>query len=260
MLDLITFGPHLQMKLVSRFGIALAILCALAILIGAHRLSAAPPSLTCSTNNASISAPQVGSTLNGIVQIEGVASLGGQFQYYKVEFSPSGRDDFGGTISGVIRSQVSNGQLAVWDSASVPDGVYSLRLRVVDVTGNYCDIIVTGLKVQNSVPIQPTEEPTAVETEAPPEPAVVPTAVPTIQIGAPTEATGATAPTPSGTAQATRTPGSNALIPGGINTDSIVQGLGDVFGSLGRIFFFGVVTMAGVMLVVGVIFFVRRVL
>lgn len=247
------------MKLDCRIYIALALIVALAALIGAGRLNAAPPALNCSPSIASITAPQAGSTLNGVVQIEGTASLGGQFQFYKLEFAPSGTNDFT-VFSGLIRQQVSNGQLAVWDSASVPDGIYSFRLRVVDTTGNYCDAFATDLKVQNSVPIEPTETPTAVDTEAPPEQAVVPTAVPTIQIGVPTEPGNPPSATPVATAGATRTPASSSLIPGGINTDSIFQGLGQIFGNIFRTFLFGVVTMAGIMLVIGVIFLVRRVL
>jgi hypothetical protein len=247
------------MRLDFRSGIILTVIVALAILASADRLNAAPPALNCVASDASIVSPQSGATLNGVVQIEGTASLGGQFQFYKLEFSPTGRDEFT-VFSGLIRQQVANGQLAVWDSASVPDGVYSIRLRVVDTTGNYCDAVITDLRVQNSAPIQPTITPTAVETEAPPEPAVVPTAVPTIQIGVPTEAGGASAPTPRATTAATRTPGSTSIIPGGFNPDSIFEGAGQIFGNLLRTFLFGVVTMAGVMLVVGVIFFVRRVL
>jgi hypothetical protein len=247
------------MKLDYRFAIGTALIVVLAILTSAGRLGAAPPALNCGASNASISAPQSGATLNGVIQIEGSASLGDQFQYYKLEFSPTGRDEFT-VFSGLIRQQVSNGQLGVWDSASVPDGTYSIRLRVVDATGNYCDAAISDLHVQNSAPIQPTETPTAVETEAPPEQAVVPTAVPTIQISLPSEPGSAPTPTTAATAVGTRTPGSSSLLPGGINTDSIFAGLGQVFGSLLRTFLFGVVTMAGILLVIGVIFFVRRVL
>jgi hypothetical protein len=246
------------MKLGSRFGIIIALIGTLAIVAGVNRLNAAPPSLTCGASNASITSPQAGATLNGIIQIQGSASLGAEFQYYKLEFSPAGRDAFT-VFSGLIRQPVEIGQLAVWDSASVPDGTYSIRLRVVDATGNYCDAEVTGLIVQNSVPIQPTEAPTEVPTEAPPVQAVVPTGVPTIQIGVPTEPGSTSAPTPLATAGPTPTPGSTSILPGGINTDSIFQGLGQIFGNLLRTFLFGVVTMAGIMLVIGAIFFVRRV-
>lgn len=246
------------MKAYVPISILLALIISAALLFDVARLSAAPAALTCGTNNAAITSPQSGATLNGVVQIEGTASLGDQFQYYKLEFSPGG-DNFT-VFSGLIRQQVNAGQLAVWDSASVPDGVYSIRLRVVDATGNYCDVVVSGLKVQNSTPITPTEAPTPVDTEAPPVENVVPTAVPTIQIGAPTEPGRTSAATEAATPSGTRTPGGVTLIPGGFSTDSIFTGVRQAFGSLARIFFFGAVTMAGVVLVVGVIFFVRRVL
>jgi hypothetical protein len=251
-------GARIIMKSSRQIGIALALALTLAISASASVLGATPPRLNCTASNAAITSPQSGASLTGVVQIEGVASLGDQFQYYKLEFSPAGRDAFT-VFSGLIRQQVNNGQLGVWDSASVPDGVYSIRLRVVDATGNYCDVVTTGLNVQNSAPKPPTEVPTEVATEAPPEQAVVPTAVPTIQIGVPTEP--ASGPTPTSPAAAsTRTAGSTSLLPGGFSTDSIVEGLSQMLGGFFRTFLFGVVAMAGIMLVVGVIFLVRRVL
>jgi hypothetical protein len=251
-------SSRIAMKFHRRIGIIVLLLVALAEIASTNMSKAAPPGLNCTASNAAITSPQSGATLNGVVQIEGVASLGDQFQYYKLEFSPAGKDQFT-VFSGLIRQQVNNGQLGVWDSASVPDGDYSIRLRVVDTTGNYCDVVTTGLKVQNSVPIPPTEAPTEVPTEAPPEQAVVPTAVPTIQIGVPSEA--ATGPTPTSPAAAagTRTPGSTSILPGGISTDTIFGSLSQVFGGFLRTFLFGVVAMAGIMLVIGVIFLVRRV-
>lgn len=236
------------------------ILVVAAAAFGFGRLSAAPPALTCGPGNAAITAPQTGATLNGIVQIEGTASLVGQFQYYKLEFSPSG-DNYT-VFSGLIRQQVTAGQLAVWDSASVPDGVYSIRLRVVDATGNYCDAVVSGLTVQNSTPITPTEVQVATptETEAAPQENVVPTAVPTIQIGAPTEPGRTAAATDVATPSGTRTPSGVSIIPGGFSTDSLFSGVTSAMNGLARTFFFGAVTMAGILLLIGVIFFVRRVL
>ncbi len=249
----------MTMKLPRRFGIALALIVVLANLVSVTRLDAAPPALECNPGNAAITSPQQDSVLNGTVQIEGTVSLGAAFNRYKLEFSPAGRDEFH-LIGSEVRQQVANGQLGVWDSASVPDGTYSIRVRVVDATGNYCEAVITGLRVQNAEPIKPTDSPTPVETEVTPEFAVVPTAVPTIQIGVPTEPSNAATPTRPAPAGSTRTPSPNVALPGGFNVDSLFEGLGQVFGGLLRTFLFGAMTMAGIMLIVGVIFYVRRVL
>src|SRR5262245_14386768 len=137
------------------------VLLALGVIAGlgvsAHTIAlAAPPARDCSAGNAAILAPQPGGVVSGIVQIEGTASLGGDFQYFKVEVAPSGTEAWG-DLTGQAHDQVVNGQLGVWDSAAVPDGSYSIRLRVVDPTGNYCEALVTNIAVQNS---GPTDTPT----------------------------------------------------------------------------------------------------
>jgi hypothetical protein len=220
----------------------------------------APPALNCSAANAAIIAPQPGAPLSGVVQIEGTAALGNTFQYYKLEFAIAGRNDFT-VFSGLVRQPVVNGQLAVWDSASVPDGVYAIRLRVVDTTGNYCEALVSGLQVQNSVPVQPTEAPTptVAETEAPPVGNVVPSAIPTIQLGLPTEPGAGATITPRASPPASRTPSATGSS-SGLNLSGFFDAVGEIFNGLVRTLLFGAMAMAGVLLVIGVIFYVRRVL
>lgn len=57
--------------------------------------------------------------------------------------------------------------LAVWDTTSITDGDYNLRLRVFLLDGSFQDITVTGLKIRNDTP-----EPTATSAES-----IQPTAV-----------------------------------------------------------------------------------
>ncbi len=223
---------------------------------------AAPAQVNCSPANAAITAPAGGATVNGVVQIEGTANLGGDFQYYKLEFSPQGRDAYT-VFGGLVRQQVNGGQLAVWDSASVPDGAYNLRLRVVDLTGNYCEAVVTGINVQNSAPAKPTDTPAPTETEGAVPTSVVPTALPTIII--PGEMTSGQAqatgqPTAASTETASGGSSSGGGTTGGINVGGITNALGDAFSGYLRAFLFGVMAMAGILLIVGVIFYVRRVL
>ncbi len=236
----------------------LALFLSLGLPIATRHAEAAPPALNCSGANAAITAPQTGSSLNGIVQIEGTAQLGSAFQYYKIEVAPSGTEAYG-IIGGLNRQPVTNGQLAVWDSASVPDGAYTLRLRVVDTTGNYCEALMNGLQVQNSNPVTPTLAPTPVETEAPAAFAVVPTAIPTIVIPGGTQGSGLSGPTatppPSGTVTA---PSGTSSLLGGFSTDSITGAVGGLFGGFARAFMFGVLTMAGLILLIGVVMYVRR--
>ncbi len=221
------------------------------------RVRAAPNARDCSAGNATILTPQSGATVAGIVQIEGTASLGGDFQYYKLEVAPMGTEAWG-DLAGQAKEQVVNGQLGVWDSASVSDGAYMIRLRVVDPTGNYCEATVTNIKVQNSSPPTPTvfEPPTPQETEAPPIQNAVPTPVPTTPSAQGTPAATITPPR----AVPSRTPEAGSGGIGGIEIDQIVAAVGDFFVALGRIFLFGVIAMASIFFFVGVVYFVRRVL
>lgn len=242
----------------SRIGLVILALLAFIAVVPA-RLLASPPARDCSGGNAAILAPTAGATVFGIVQIEGTASLGSDFQYYKLEVAPTGTEAWG-NLAGEARQQVVNGQLGVWDSASVADGAYTLRLRVVDPTGNYCEALVTNVLVQNTAPPTATPEvlatPTLQETEAPPVQNAVPTQLPTIQGPAGT-ATPEPTETPTGP---TPTPAPSSGGFGGIEFDTIIASAADFGTWVARIFMFGILTMAGIVVLVGVIYFVRRVL
>jgi hypothetical protein len=90
--------------------------------------------------------------------------------------------------------------LGLWDTTIIPDGLYSLRLRLVRMDGNYDDYFVRGIQVANT---RPTETPTPAETPTPEPPTETPSPTPTIVIGVPT--------VPSPTPRPTDTPLPTAL-------------------------------------------------
>jgi len=99
------------------------------------------PAPACSNPQARITSPGMGAKVEGVVEIRGTADIE-NFWYYKVEFaagdSPSEWAYLGGG-----REAVSEGLLLVWDVSGLPAGSYTLRLTVVDRTGNYsqpCDL------------------------------------------------------------------------------------------------------------------------
>lgn len=62
------------------------------------------------------------------------------FQFYKVEYN--GGSGFA-VIGDLVHQPVNGGVLTSWNTAGFPSGTYTLRLTVVDVTGNYpapCDV------------------------------------------------------------------------------------------------------------------------
>ncbi|MSP12700.1 MAG: hypothetical protein EXR62_07045 [Chloroflexi bacterium] len=95
-----------------------------------------PPGVeACPGSVAKITSPAPGAQLNGNVQIFGNTVVP-DFNFYKVEIAPQGSGNFT-SISDVKRQQVAGGLMDVWNTNAVPAGAYSLRLTVVDVTGNY---------------------------------------------------------------------------------------------------------------------------
>jgi hypothetical protein len=85
--------------------------------------------------------------VQGNVPVRGTANIS-NFQYYKVEVGPGGNPkDHEWTVVGQLhRSPVLNGVLATFNSAAYPSGTYTLRLVVVDQTGNYpepCRVTIT---------------------------------------------------------------------------------------------------------------------
>ncbi|NJN79941.1 MAG: hypothetical protein HC797_05400 [Anaerolineales bacterium] len=114
----------------------------------------------------SITSPVNGDTLRGQIQILGSmdyptfasAELG-----FKYASSSEGASDSGDTWFTIqtFSQPILDSAIAVWDTTSLTDGDYDLRLRVFLQDGTVQDAIVTGLKVRNQ------ELPTATVTNVP---------------------------------------------------------------------------------------------
>jgi hypothetical protein len=80
----------------------------------------------------------VNQTVQGNVSIRGTANVDG-FQYYKIEAAPGAKPaDNQWTVVGQLHyNPVSGGVLETFNSGAYPAGTYTLRLVVVDRTGNY---------------------------------------------------------------------------------------------------------------------------
>jgi len=97
--------------------------------------------------------PTDGSVLQGVVTVHGKAALEG-FSALEVSFAYA--DDPTETwfllYEGV--QPVTEGELAVWDTTTLPDGEYRLRVRVVLRDGQVRDAVVQGLRVRNYSPVE----------------------------------------------------------------------------------------------------------
>lgn len=98
-------------------------------------VAAAP---ACADSRAAISSPGNGQTVSGVVSVVGTATHE-SFQYYKVEFAPGANASGGFVYLGGGNNPVQGGVLANVDTAALGPGPWTLRLVVVDQTGNFPD-------------------------------------------------------------------------------------------------------------------------
>ena len=110
-----------------------------------------------------ITSPEMGAEVRGLVPIIGSASVE-PFQFYKIEYGIGSSPSQWALIGSLRETAVINGQLEVWDTNTVPDGVYTLRLQAVKIDGNYEEFQVRGVVVANT---RPTSTPTPEVTETP---------------------------------------------------------------------------------------------
>ena len=137
-----------------------------------------------------ITSPRDRAQVRGLVPIEGSATHP-QFQKYEIHYGPEPNpaNQWTPIAGSPFNVPVVQGRLGLWDTTIIPDGIYTLRLRVVRLDGNYDEYMVHGIQVLNS---QPTETPTPEASPTPEAPTNTPEPTTTVVIGVPTVAS----PTP----------------------------------------------------------------
>lgn len=100
-----------------------------------------------------IDSPRSGEALQGQVSIIGTTDIEG-IQSFEVSFAYQ-RDDTNtwfliGQGEGILRNQ----PLAVWDTTTISDGIYRLRIRAFLNDGRTLESVITGLRVRNYTPIE----------------------------------------------------------------------------------------------------------
>jgi hypothetical protein len=161
------------------------------------------------------------------------------FWKYEIHYAPEPNPTDQWIVLGVHEVQVIDGRLETWDTTLVPDGTYSLRLRVVRKDGNYDEYYVRQISVAN---VQPTETPTATPTrEATPIP-LPPT--PTVIIEQPPTATPRPTPTPGPAGEPTK--------------PQKGKGLNITAQALSRAFLYGAGGTMGLFLLMGILTTLRR--
>jgi hypothetical protein len=110
--------------------------------------------------------PRQDDVLQGVITISGSTDVT-DFKSAEVAFTYSG--DTTGTWFEIATSSqpVYLDTLATWDTTTITDGDYILRVRVYLKNGSFLDAIVQNLRVRNYTPIEtPTPVPTTVQPTA----------------------------------------------------------------------------------------------
>lgn len=103
---------------------------------------------SCADARSVISGLGMGQAVSGAVTIGGSATFD-NFQYYKLEYAP-GANAGGGFVYFDGRSvPVEGGALGTLNTAVLPNGEYTIRLTVVDQTGNYAPPCDVSIVIQN---------------------------------------------------------------------------------------------------------------
>jgi hypothetical protein len=131
-----------------------------------------------------VTKPRAGEVLQGTLTVTGSSNVPG-FLSAEIAFAYSG--DTTGTWFLIAEDSqpVADGTLATWDTTTITDGDYVLRLRVYLTDGSYIDTTVPDLRVRNYTPVetpapastaqQATQVPTSVSTTTPyPTPTLLP--------------------------------------------------------------------------------------
>lgn len=116
-----------------------------------------------------INTPLAGQALQGQVQIRGSVDLEG-FQSAEVSFSYASTGEANWFLIAQLTQPVKDDLLATWDTTSIADGAYALRVVVYLNDGTSVEQKVKGLRVRNYSPIE-TETPHPIDTTDLPSPA-----------------------------------------------------------------------------------------
>jgi hypothetical protein len=89
----------------------------------------------CANPEATITLPENGATLTGVVEVEGTADIA-NFAFYKFEFRPAAQTSSVWQAIAAGTEPVTEAVLGTWDTSLVPSGDYAFRLVVTDTAGN----------------------------------------------------------------------------------------------------------------------------
>ncbi|NLG71187.1 MAG: hypothetical protein GX495_03955 [Chloroflexi bacterium] len=154
------------------------LLCFPGFVTGVSAHQGAPPSPT--PASAVIYTPVSGQALQGKVPIEGFSALEG---FLSAEISFTYAQEAEETWFSILRSKdpVPGGLLAEWDTTTISDGLYTLRMVIHLADGTSQTVLVENLRVRNYTPVEtstPSPSPGVTVTQT--GPTATPTSRPTL--------------------------------------------------------------------------------
>jgi hypothetical protein len=93
-----------------------------------------------------VDSPQPGEQLHGQVIISGNTAISA-FARTEIYFGYSGTNDW--FLIGISDQPVRNGPIATWDTTSITDGKYQIKVVVFLIDGSYAEVVVPDLTVSN---------------------------------------------------------------------------------------------------------------
>jgi hypothetical protein len=170
-----------------------------------------------------IDSPKAGQALQGSVAVMGSSAVEG-FRMAEVSFGYASDQTHTWFLISQVYQPMSSGALVTWDTTTISDGDYNLKLAVILQDGSQKSVQVRGLRVRNYTPV---------ETMTPAPPGATATLLPTVTAAARLSSEIA----PAATLRLTPTPG----VPVQISRSQVYLSLGE-----GALFVFGVFAALGV--------------
>jgi hypothetical protein len=112
-----------------------------------------PASFVFGQADFAITAPGAGSAVMGKVEVRGYIKAT-DFSNFDLEFSHATADDTSWFPITTSTENPADGLLGIWDTTSIADGDYRLRLTVVYKDNSRAEVTVQGLRVRNYTPIE----------------------------------------------------------------------------------------------------------
>jgi serine/threonine protein kinase len=109
---------------------------------------ATAPAPICSQPGVCLSSPRMNQRVSGVLAIEGTAQIE-KFQFYKIEIATGEEPAAWSVVHETHDKPVEAGRLEELNSADLPNGVYWLRLVVVDQTGNFPPPAAARIEIRN---------------------------------------------------------------------------------------------------------------